>query len=139
MDIEKRPGLVRAGAYVIVDMEDRKGGLNGIAGKILFLYRKDGAGILYVNMWDFVGNRDVQEGKASGFGYDKESTGNQRDEVRRAGARVCSGLPRSRYGHSLRSVCGTRVLTRAGGLNGTSQDCADDRGSFSRRGRGSSS
>ena len=74
MDIEKRPGLVRAGAYVIVDMEDRKAGLNGIAGKILFLYPKDGAGILYVNMWDFVGNRDVQEGKASGFGYDKEST-----------------------------------------------------------------
>lgn len=40
MDIEKRPGLVRAGAYVIVDMEDRKAGLNGIAGKILFLYRR---------------------------------------------------------------------------------------------------
>jgi len=73
MEIEKRPGLVRAGAYVVVDLEDRRSGMNGVVGKILFSYPKDGAGVLYASMWDLVGNRDVQDGKASGFGYDKES------------------------------------------------------------------
>src|SRR5271157_1905018 len=73
MEIERRPGLVRAGAYVIVDLEDRKSGVSGVVGKILFSYPKDDAGVLYASMY-FTGNYGVQDGKASGFGYDKEST-----------------------------------------------------------------
>ena len=68
--IEERPALNRAGVYVIHDMKTGK-----YAGKILFAYPKDGAGILYVSLWDFTPERgrDVQNGRATGYGYDKQS------------------------------------------------------------------
>ena len=42
--IEDTPALNRAGAYVIIDA-DRKTGDLPIAGKILFAYPRDGAGM----------------------------------------------------------------------------------------------
>jgi len=71
--IEDTPALNRAGAYVIIDA-DRKTGDLPIAGKILFAYPRDGAGILRASMWDFTNHeRDVQDGHVSGYGYDKKS------------------------------------------------------------------
>lgn len=68
--IEKRPALNRAGAYVILDEQTGK-----FCGKILFAYPSDGAGKLYAAMWDFTPTtgRDVQNGYATGCGYDKQS------------------------------------------------------------------
>lgn len=68
--IEDRPALTRAGVYVIHDMSTGK-----FSGKILFAYPKDGAGKLYASMWDFTpeAGRDVQNGYATGYGYDKTS------------------------------------------------------------------
>ena len=67
-DIEKGPALNRAGAYVIHDMSTGK-----FAGKILVAYPKDGAGMLRAALWDFTPEhgRDVQNGHANGYGYDK--------------------------------------------------------------------
>jgi len=71
-DIEKRPALSRAGVYVIHDQKTGK-----YAGKILFAHPKSaGDGILYAAMWDFTSphaGRDVQNGRATGGGYNKES------------------------------------------------------------------
>ena len=74
-DIETRPALRNAGVYVIIDKEainDQK----RFAGKILFAWPEHpGDGVLYAAMWDFTPekSRDVQNGKATGGGYDKES------------------------------------------------------------------
>ena len=72
MDIEKRPGPNRTGVYVIVD--DRTG---QIAGKIIYAYPNDGAGTLYASLWDWSnpgkGYRSIQDGRANGCGYDKQS------------------------------------------------------------------
>lgn len=71
--IEDTPALNRAGAYVIVDLHPSDP-RNPIAGKILFAYPKDGAGILRASMWDFTNyEREVQNGRATGYGYDKKS------------------------------------------------------------------
>lgn len=71
--IEETPALNRAGAYVIVDLHPNDP-CNPIAGKILFAYPRDGAGILRVSMWDFTNReREVQDGHVSGYGYDKKS------------------------------------------------------------------
>jgi hypothetical protein len=66
-NIEDRPALNRAGAYVILD--ERNNGK--FAGKILVAYSRDGAGKLYAALWDFTPEkgRDVQ----NGYGYDKLS------------------------------------------------------------------
>ncbi len=68
--IEDRPALNRAGVYAIHDQSTGK-----FAGKILFAHPKDGTGKLYVSMWDFtpVAGREVQNGYATGYGYDKQS------------------------------------------------------------------
>ena len=70
-DIEERPALNRAGVYVVLDEKTGK-----FAGKILFAWPASaGDGILYAAMWDFTPerSRDVQNGRATGGGYNKES------------------------------------------------------------------
>lgn len=77
-NIEDVPALNRAGAYVIHDMSTGK-----FAGKILVAYPKDGAGMLRAALWDFTPEhgRDVQNGHANGYGYDKSA----RKGLRRGG------------------------------------------------------
>ena len=70
-NIEERPAFQYAGVYVIHEKATGK-----YAGKILFAWPKSaGDGILYASMWDFTQkhSRDVQNGRATGGGYDKES------------------------------------------------------------------
>lgn len=68
--VEKMPGPVRTGAYLIM-----KEGTHKIFGKILIAYGKDGASTLWVNVWDWSNDQhipDVQTGKDPyGGGYDK--------------------------------------------------------------------
>lgn len=68
--VEKMAGPARTGAYLIM-----KEGTHKIQGKILIAYGKDGAGTLYVNVWDWSNDQhtpDVQTGKDGyGGGYDK--------------------------------------------------------------------
>ena len=70
-DIETRPAFQHAGVYVIHDKNT-----GAYAGKILIAWPKSaGDGILYAAMWDFTPekSRDVQNGRATGGGYNKES------------------------------------------------------------------
>ena len=71
--IEKTPAFQRAGVYVILDAQEGK--INTMSGKLLVAYPKDGAGILRASLWDFtpINGRDVQNGRATGYGYDKLS------------------------------------------------------------------
>ena len=68
--VEKRPGPARTGVYVILDDQTGK-----IAGKIIYAYPADGAGMLYASLWDWsnpgIGYRNIQHGRAGGYGYDK--------------------------------------------------------------------
>jgi hypothetical protein len=65
--IEQRPALNRAGVYVVIDKT-----AGTMAGKMLIAHPQDGAGRLYVSLWDFTGTgHDVQNGSVTGFGYDK--------------------------------------------------------------------
>ena len=65
--IEERPALNRAGVYVVIDTTT-----GTIAGKLLIAYPRDGAGRLYVSLWDWTGTgHAVQDGSVTGFGYDK--------------------------------------------------------------------
>ena len=72
MHIEKRPGPARTGVYVVIDETTGK-----YCGKIIYAFSKDGAGIVYASMWDWTnqksGGRDIQNGRATGCGYDKQS------------------------------------------------------------------
>ena len=69
--IEDSPALNRAGAYIVLDAQNG----NKVAGKILVAYPKDGAGVLRAALWDWTPaeSRDVQNGRATGYGYDKLS------------------------------------------------------------------
>lgn len=72
MNIDKRPGPARTGVYIVIDEITGK-----YCGKIIYAYPKDGAGILYASLWDWTdqksGGRDIQNGRATGYGYDKQS------------------------------------------------------------------
>jgi|SRR5581483_8666102 len=63
--LDKHSALKRAGAIAIVNKEGKLDGMIRIA------YPKDGAGKLYVYLWDY--EHEVQSGWASGYGYDKLS------------------------------------------------------------------
>lgn len=69
--VEDREGLSRAGAWVIT-----RGADGPVVGKILASYPRDGAGTVYLGLWDWSqGNISsvLQEGHAGGYGYCKVS------------------------------------------------------------------
>lgn len=71
---EDSPAWNRASANVILDKNQQ--GAATMVGKILVKHPKDGMGPLEVFLWDWTNiqtNRGVQEGRASGCGYDKLS------------------------------------------------------------------
>lgn len=67
MRTEDRPGPSRAGAFVITDKDKY------IVGRVVVAYPKDGAGRLYVSLYDWTGQGGPthQTANATGYGYDK--------------------------------------------------------------------